>query len=109
MVEVDERRLGLSRDQLVATLYVENVLARKYFWPGCHRMQPYGSYFPHAGLLLPETEKLGARIIVLPTGTAIGPAEINTICRIIRTAVAHREAVCEALATHAPVLRPVLP
>jgi dTDP-4-amino-4,6-dideoxygalactose transaminase len=109
VVEVDERRLGLSRDQLVATLYVENVLARKYFWPGCHRMQPYGSYFPHAGLLLPETEKLGARIIVLPTGTAIGPAEINTICRIIRTAVAHREAVREALATRAPVLSPVLP
>jgi dTDP-4-amino-4,6-dideoxygalactose transaminase len=109
VVEVDERRLGLSRDQLVATLYVENVLARKYFWPGCHRMQPYGSYFPHAGLLLPETEKLGARIIVLPTGTAIGPAEIHTICRIIRTAVAQRDAVREALATRAPVLNPVLP
>ena len=31
---------GAAR-QIVAALHAENVLARKYFWPGCHRMQPY--------------------------------------------------------------------
>ncbi len=41
---------------LVRVLHAENVLARRYFYPGCHEMEPYRSYFPHAGLVLPETE-----------------------------------------------------
>jgi dTDP-4-amino-4,6-dideoxygalactose transaminase len=97
VVEVDEERLGLGRDALVAVLHAENVLARKYFWPGCHSMEPYRSYFPHARLLLPETEKLAASILVLPTGTAVGPAEIKKVCEIIRTAIIHRDAILEAV------------
>ena len=37
-----------ERDHLVACLRENNVLARKYFWPGVHRMQPYRELFPHA-------------------------------------------------------------
>jgi len=69
-------------------LHAENVVARRYFYPGCHRMEPYRSYFPHADLLLPETEKLCQRVLVLPTGTAVGEAEIGTVCSILATAVA---------------------
>ena len=58
VLEIDEAVIGVSRDQLVAILEAENVKARRYFYPGCHRMEPYRSYFPHASLLLPETEKL---------------------------------------------------
>ncbi len=29
-----------SRDRIVDVLHAENVLAQKYFWPGCHNMQP---------------------------------------------------------------------
>ena len=47
---------NLDRDQLVAVLRAENVLARKYFWPGCHRMEPYASLFPHASLVLRATD-----------------------------------------------------
>ena len=39
-------------------LHAENVIARRYFYPGCHRMEPYKSLFPNAGLVLPETEKI---------------------------------------------------
>jgi dTDP-4-amino-4,6-dideoxygalactose transaminase len=99
VVEVDPETAGLTRDELVTVLHAENVLARKYFWPGCHRMEPYRSYFPHAKLLLPETEKLAARVIVLPTGTAVGPEEIGKVCEIIRTAIANRETVRAALKT----------
>jgi dTDP-4-amino-4,6-dideoxygalactose transaminase len=98
VLEVDETATGLSRDHLVAVLHAENVLARKYFWPGCHQMQPYRSCFPHAKLLLPETERLAPRIIVLPTGVAIGAAEIKTVCDIIRTALTNPNAVREAVA-----------
>jgi dTDP-4-amino-4,6-dideoxygalactose transaminase len=72
---------------LMKILHAENVIARRYFYPGCHRMEPYRSYFPHAGLLLPETENLGQRVLVLPTGTAIFKDDINKICQIIQYAV----------------------
>jgi dTDP-4-amino-4,6-dideoxygalactose transaminase len=72
---------------LLQVLHAENVIARRYFYPGCHRMEPYRSYFPHAGYLLPETERLVGRVICLPTGTAVDEGAIRTICRIIRRAV----------------------
>lgn len=102
VVEIDESVTGLSRDALVQTLHAENVLARKYFWPGCHRMEPYVSYYPHAGLLLPDTEAVAARVMVLPTGIAVSPAEIATICGIIRQALAQRDAIGRKRAVPAP-------
>jgi dTDP-4-amino-4,6-dideoxygalactose transaminase len=89
VLEVDEAVIGVSRDYLVEVLNAENVIARRYFYPGCHRMEPYRSYFPHAGLLLPETERVLKRVLILPTGTAIGPAEIHQICQIIRLVAAN--------------------
>ncbi len=93
VVEVDETKSPLNRDELVAVLHAENVLARKYFWPGCHRMEPYKSSSSSAHLLLPQTEKIAARIVVLPTGTAVGGADVQTICSIIRTALSQSSAV----------------
>jgi dTDP-4-amino-4,6-dideoxygalactose transaminase len=87
VVEVDERETHVSRDQLVDILHTENVLARRYFYPGCHRMEPYRSFFPHAGLLLPETERLAERVLCLPTGSSIGPDEIVNLCQIIRLVI----------------------
>jgi len=95
VIELDEALAGLSRDQLVKILHAENVLARRYFYPGCHGMEPYRSCFPHAGLLLPQTERIAKRVIVLPTGTAIGPEEIATVCEIIRLAVGSSRQICE--------------
>lgn len=89
VLEIDEEITGVSRDQLVKILRAENVLARRYFYPGCHRMEPYRSYFPHAGLVLPETEKLVKRVLSLPTGTAVGAEKIRELCQIIRLAVLH--------------------
>jgi dTDP-4-amino-4,6-dideoxygalactose transaminase len=85
--EVDEAVSGLTRDALVQVLTAENILARRYFFPGCHQMEPYRSYFPHSRLLLPETEKLCRRVMVLPSGTSIGETAIEQVCRIIEIAV----------------------
>lgn len=97
IVEVDEAAAGISRDVLVRILQAENVLARRYFYPGCHQMEPYRSYFPHAGLLLPETEKLTQRVMSLPTGTVVGPDDIGRICQIICLVVEHAGEVKERL------------
>ena len=48
VIEVDRLAAGLSRDALLRVLHAENVLARRYFWPGCHRMEPYRSLYPEA-------------------------------------------------------------
>ncbi|MFW6116141.1 MAG: aminotransferase class I/II-fold pyridoxal phosphate-dependent enzyme [bacterium] len=99
ILEIDEETTKLSRDELIAILQRENVLARRYFYPGCHRMEPYRSYFPHAGLLLPETERLTSRVMSLPTGTAIGPEEISTICSIVRLVLGRGPELRERLPT----------
>jgi dTDP-4-amino-4,6-dideoxygalactose transaminase len=85
--EVDEEAAGISRDGLLEVLHAENVLARRYFYPGCHRMQPYKSYFPNAGLLLPMTEAVCRKILVLPTGTAVSREDVLMIASIIRAAL----------------------
>jgi dTDP-4-amino-4,6-dideoxygalactose transaminase len=98
VVDVDEQEAGLNRDQLVEVLHAENVLARRYFYPGCHRMEPYASHFPHAGLLLPETERVSKRVMSLPTGTAISSDDVSRVCLIVREAVEQNRVVKEKLA-----------
>ena len=78
---------ALSRDELMEVLHAENVLARRYFFPGVHRMEPYRSYFPHAHLLLPSTEEVCRQVLILPTGTAVSGEDIAKICEVIRTAL----------------------
>ena len=89
VLEIDAPVTGIHRDLLMRLLHAERVRARRYFYPGCHRMEPYRSYYPHAGLLLPETEKLVERVLSLPTGTSVSVGDIQRICEIIRFAVAH--------------------
>lgn len=86
VLEIDESVTKVGRDDLQKILWAENVLARRYFYPGCHRMEPYRSCFPDAGLLLPNTEHLGLRVLCLPTGTAIRANEIGEVCRILKLA-----------------------
>jgi dTDP-4-amino-4,6-dideoxygalactose transaminase len=103
VVEVDEADASLSRDALQAVLHAENVLARRYFYPGCHRMEPYRSYFPQARIWLNETERLAGRVLTLPTGTAVGPEEIAEVCALVRLAVAHGAEITDHLADHTSV------
>jgi dTDP-4-amino-4,6-dideoxygalactose transaminase len=93
VLEVEESKAGLTRDQLVEVLFAENVLARRYFFPGCHRMEPYRSYFPHASLLLPNTEELCARVLVLPNGESVDEMAISQIGQVIRTAISNADTV----------------
>lgn len=82
VVEVDET-CPASRDEIVAALQAENVLARKYFWPGCHKMKPYRDLFPHAELMLPNSFALARRVIVLPNGASVDAAVVSTIRDVI--------------------------
>jgi len=76
-------RHPVSRDCIIEALHANNVLARKYFWPGCHAMKPYRELYPHAGLVLPHTETVAARNIVLPTGMSVDPDVARKIAEIV--------------------------
>jgi dTDP-4-amino-4,6-dideoxygalactose transaminase len=97
VLEIDERKTELSRDDLQRILWAENVLARRYFFPGCHRMQPYVSIMPDISARLPVTERLARRVLVLPTGTAVSDEQIEIICRLLRLAVANGAEATEKL------------
>lgn len=84
VIEVDDRAVS-NRDQLVAILHAENILARKYFWPGCHQMKPYRDLYPHSSLLLKNTIDVAERVIVLPNGS-LSDDELTAITSIIRVA-----------------------
>jgi dTDP-4-amino-4,6-dideoxygalactose transaminase len=88
VAEIDEMRSPLTRDQWLQVLHRENVLARRYFYPGAHRMEPYHSRDPHAFRRLPNTEALLRRVLVLPSGMAVERADIEVIGAIFRQAIA---------------------
>ncbi len=98
VAEVDAGRTGLTRDELVAALRLENVVARRYFTPGCHRMEPYRSLLP-APPGLPVTEAVCERVLVLPTGLAMGPDDVQRLCARLALIVDHAAAVRARLAT----------
>lgn len=97
VVEVDRAVTGISRDALVEVLHAENVLARRYFTPGAHRMQAYARRGVRAEL--PQTDALSQKVLCLPTGTAVGSSEIEAIASIVRLAIGDHDSVNQRLAS----------
>lgn len=89
IADVDPYKCPIHRDELVAVLTAENVIARRYFYPGCHRMEPYLTRYPFWDHTLPQTNQLAMRLIALPTGTAVSETDVSDICALIRMALSH--------------------
>lgn len=83
VVEVMEE-FPLSRDELQRRLHAENILVRRYFWPGCHRVEPYRMLQPDAGILLPVTEAILEKVLLFPTGIAINPEMIQRVLALVK-------------------------
>jgi dTDP-4-amino-4,6-dideoxygalactose transaminase len=84
VIEVDSESFRATRDALVDFLVSKNIIARKYFWPGVHRMQPYSTEQPDASSCLQITQLVAANVVVLPTGETIDDETIRKICNAIR-------------------------
>lgn len=97
IAEVDEAAFGLHRDELLRVLHAENVLVRRYFFPGSHQQQPYREYYPNADLLLPQTGRVCGRVMSFPNGTAVTAGDIARIGSIVRAAHENAPAVRGAL------------
>jgi len=102
VLEINAAETGFGRDELMNVLWAENVIARRYFHPGCHRMEPYRTLDPRAGLTLPVTEELAARVLLLPNGTAVDENAILEICRMIKLVMERPEEVRARLAPAVP-------
>jgi len=102
VLDVDPRAASITRDDLVTVFWAENVLARRYFYPGCHRMEPYRTRFPDAGRHLPATERLVERTLTLPTGTALDTAGVRRVTDLMAFAVRHGRAITERLRVTPP-------
>jgi dTDP-4-amino-4,6-dideoxygalactose transaminase len=87
VVEIDEDVTLISRDKIQGILWAENIIARRYFYPGCHQMEPYRSQNRHTDLSLPNTDILASKVLVLPTGTSVTATEITNICQILRLVI----------------------
>jgi dTDP-4-amino-4,6-dideoxygalactose transaminase len=103
VLEIDEAVTSLSRDQLLAVLHAENVLARRYFYPGCHRLPPYEADGAAARSRLTATEALANEVLVLPTGTAVSPDDVSVVCKIVRLAVGRGAEVRDGLLLEPPL------
>jgi dTDP-4-amino-4,6-dideoxyglucose len=88
IIEVDEAGARIDRDGLLSLLHAENVMARRYFHPGCHEMAPY-----RGSASLPRTEALSARVLALPTGTAVAEDQVAEVCQLIQRIVGSRRVI----------------
>jgi dTDP-4-amino-4,6-dideoxygalactose transaminase len=109
VLEVDGDRAALARDELAQVLWSENIIARRYFFPGCHRMQPYRTLDPSAGERLEETTRVAGRVLSLPTNTGVSPEDIALIGRVIRRALSQGDRIKRRLAGVRPDTPVVVP
>lgn len=72
---------GLSRDMLHVWLTGHNVWARRQYWPGCHRLEPYAREC--RGSDLPYTDLLCAQCLALPCGAQVVEDYVSQVCALI--------------------------
>jgi len=90
---IEEETFELSRDDVLAILWKENILARRYFFPGIHAMEPYRSLYPNSGRNLPITERLVKQVLCFPTGTSINTEDVTQICDLLEFIIEKKDSI----------------
>jgi perosamine synthetase len=82
-VTIDAARFGRGRDEVIGLLQQSGIETRPFFIP-IHQLPPYaGNELPKS---LPETERLSASGMNLPTFTGMSDAQIERICATLTAA-----------------------
>jgi len=80
IAEVDKQH----RNKLFNFYHDKNIFVRRYFSPGCHRMEPYQTDPFYTNLQLPITEKLADTCLAFPTGKSVNKCDIETFAELYR-------------------------
>ena len=75
---------GLTRDELLRALKAENIIARRYFYPGAHRCLPWADRNPLSGVALPNTEALCERIVQFPIGALVSDDAVSQLASVLK-------------------------
>jgi dTDP-4-amino-4,6-dideoxygalactose transaminase len=86
-IEIDKAVTGISRDDVMNQLHAQQIMVRRYFYPGCHRMEPYASLYPRLEGQLPITDEVCQKVLILPTGTSVSAEEVDRVCNAIEHAI----------------------
>jgi dTDP-4-amino-4,6-dideoxygalactose transaminase len=84
VVDVKADTCGLTRDELLDLLTAENVICRRYFYPGAHRMPPFRNDPAHQHLNMPITDELCQRLLILPSGATVSHEDIARVGTLLR-------------------------
>jgi dTDP-4-amino-4,6-dideoxygalactose transaminase len=95
--EMEPMATTLNRDQLLHLLWAEQVLARRYFYPGLQRMAPYASLYPQYRDTLPTTESLCARLLQLPIGASVTPELVQRVSDLLDFILEREDEIVERL------------
>ena len=99
VVVVVQEDSPLTRDQLLNVLWQENVRARRYFFPGLHRMQPYAA---REDVSLPNTEAAADHVLVLPAGATVTETEVRAVTGLLELALANADKLGTKLPARMP-------
>jgi perosamine synthetase len=81
-ITIDKTNFGRDRENLVSLLDEQRIETRPFFIP-IHQLPPYAT---NPSLAFPETERLSAVGLNLPTYTGMSDAQIDRICGVLATA-----------------------
>jgi dTDP-4-amino-4,6-dideoxygalactose transaminase len=94
IIRVDEERFGVPRDTLMGALEAENVLTRRYFQPGSHRVSQFSRLREWH---LPHTDKIQRILLALPLGSRVDEDIVHRISGLISEVHQHPSAVLNEL------------
>ena len=73
------------RDSLVEHFHDRGILLRRYFYPGCHRMEPYESCEKYDSINLPNTEQISSEVVIFPTGKQVTTENIHNFAQMFES------------------------
>lgn len=96
VVLVESATFGFNADILVSMLAAEGIVARRYFKPGLHQIEPYRSR-ERGPSAFPVTDFVVARSVVLPSGMATASEDATAIANCIRFIHEHAATIAETV------------
>jgi dTDP-4-amino-4,6-dideoxygalactose transaminase len=83
VIEIDAKKFGLTKDQLMQLLEAENMNLKQHLVFGMYLYTPYKDRWLHNKDSFPITNMLCERVMQLCSGPAISLQDVRTICELI--------------------------